>query len=351
MGKELSQLNLEMLTDNTGENISSKNRHYCELSAMYWAWKNLKNLDYIGFFHYRRYLNFNSDDSDLLRLRSLKEISNDFVTKYGLNDDLKIYELIEKHDLILPRPSLMYKCTNERVFKEIDPDTSPAYWDTMIDVLLEKYPEYKLSLDNFSNSMSMHSYSIFITSFEIFSDYMEWLFDIFFEVERRLKANNFHLDRGLGFLGERMTDIYFAKLSEEHNLKIKELQPLLLEVMSYHCVYKDESNNKIEKFIEKYKNKRICFYGAGSYAKNLLENFDLSKLNILGFIDLDTTKRLDKIGNHTIYSIQDIDALNPEILAVSVKAYDTVLTELENLKAQNDYKFEICNDLAGNNLL
>ena len=51
-----------MIGDNTGDNISSKNRKYCELTAIYWAWKNYEkigNPEYIGFMHYRRLLNIN----------------------------------------------------------------------------------------------------------------------------------------------------------------------------------------------------------------------------------------------------------------------------------------------------
>lgn len=44
--------------DNTGINISEKNPMYCELTAQYWAWKNI-DVEYYGFFHYRRYLSFN----------------------------------------------------------------------------------------------------------------------------------------------------------------------------------------------------------------------------------------------------------------------------------------------------
>ena len=43
-----------MTPDNTGDNISLKNRCYCELTTQYWAWKNA-DADYYGFCHYRRF--------------------------------------------------------------------------------------------------------------------------------------------------------------------------------------------------------------------------------------------------------------------------------------------------------
>ena len=59
--------------DNTGENISNKNTMYCELTGMYWAYKNI-SCNYIGLVHYRRYfLNENGKDyEDILTRKDIE---------------------------------------------------------------------------------------------------------------------------------------------------------------------------------------------------------------------------------------------------------------------------------------
>ena len=58
VGRAVSRFKEEMsnmIGDDTGENISEKNPYYSELTAQYWAWKNMHDVDYVGLCHYRRY--------------------------------------------------------------------------------------------------------------------------------------------------------------------------------------------------------------------------------------------------------------------------------------------------------
>ncbi len=57
VGKALSSHKLNIQGDDVGDNISIKNSSFCELTALYWVWKNnfIGDSDYVGFVHYRRY--------------------------------------------------------------------------------------------------------------------------------------------------------------------------------------------------------------------------------------------------------------------------------------------------------
>lgn len=56
VGVGIPALSDKFQPDNVGENISEKNNTYCELTAIYWAWKNFpQNIDYVGVAHYRRH--------------------------------------------------------------------------------------------------------------------------------------------------------------------------------------------------------------------------------------------------------------------------------------------------------
>jgi hypothetical protein len=58
--KKKSKVDLWIIWDDTGDNISDKNSNYAELTAQYWVWKNydLSEVDYVWFCHYRRYMTY-----------------------------------------------------------------------------------------------------------------------------------------------------------------------------------------------------------------------------------------------------------------------------------------------------
>ena len=91
VGKALSCVNLNMQGDDTGDNISVKNRYFCELTALYWAWKN-SNADIIGLFHYRRFLNFTTQTTNYDRIDGLCQ-------KFGINSE-HIQKILIKNDCI-----------------------------------------------------------------------------------------------------------------------------------------------------------------------------------------------------------------------------------------------------------
>ena len=62
VGKEISDLELNIQADNEGINISNKNQNYCELTALFWACKNLKTNGFVGLCHYRRFFIFSKFD-------------------------------------------------------------------------------------------------------------------------------------------------------------------------------------------------------------------------------------------------------------------------------------------------
>lgn len=155
VGADLRSKHIEgYIQDNSGDNISVKNKMYCELTAQYWAWKNL-DADYYGFFHYRRYLNFSENKYPLDSWQNITEerLNDTCLKKYNLNDDC-IRNLVETYDIVLSEEKNVAKMPdrNTSVYEQYKNGRSLNIRDLDLvrDIIAVKYPDY---LDTFEDVM------------------------------------------------------------------------------------------------------------------------------------------------------------------------------------------------------
>lgn len=234
VGAALSTVKLDMQRDDEGDNISAQNEKYCELTAQYWAWKNV-DADYYGFMHYRRHFAFReiSNPIGLGGVTILPRIDEEYRKKIGLEDN-EIYACIKEYDVILPTPidaSVWGTLSNEVQFSSLN-NLHAVDFNLTCQTILELYPDYAEAVSKFRNGRYAYWYNMFIMRKEIFFDYCKWLFDILEKTEPKVDFTYFSEQemRTLAFMAERLLSIYMIKLLKDRpDLKIKHLKITLLE--------------------------------------------------------------------------------------------------------------------------
>lgn len=219
----------ENLHDNVGENISNKNGQYCELTAQYWAWKNVE-ADYYGFMHYRRYFSFNPSilEEDIFGNVNMSEISDENVKRLWLNDEY-ITKMVSQYDIICTEPQNVQDLKQgNNVYEHYK--NSPHHriedLDTVIEIIAEKYPDYLRSAQKYLKSKQAYFCNMYILKRNIFKEYSSWLFDILQEHEKRSDFSDYDVNefRVSGFLAERLWGMYFTWLKDTQKIKYKEIQ-------------------------------------------------------------------------------------------------------------------------------
>lgn len=179
---------LGYLVDNTGDNISVKNANYCELTGLYWIWKNTSD-DYKGLVHYRRYFS-----NSLKANKILKE-------RY-------ILRALKKFDVILP---FRYTMDKSLIDDYCEISGFKKDLESVREIIQNKYPNYLNAYDNTMNNNKIYFYNMIIARKNVFDNYCEWLFSILFELEKKvdLFGYNDYQKRIYGFLSERLLNVYF----------------------------------------------------------------------------------------------------------------------------------------------
>ena len=193
VGKQFSKVDLGMISDDTGDNIAEKNLNYCELTALYWIWKNDKDSEVLGLCHYRRYL--------INRLFSINR--NRILT------DKQIERILGAYDVIVPDRTIYAKGTTIRE-KWIRCGNFEEDLEKTRRIIERKYPAYLSAYDKVLGDNSAHFYNILIAKRDLFFRYCEWLFDICEELEKEMDFSNYNKTqaRFYGLISENLLDVW-----------------------------------------------------------------------------------------------------------------------------------------------
>lgn len=184
--------------DNVGDNISDKNHTYCELTAIYWAWKNLNlhELEYVGVTHYRRHFSMRKHERKVKNAITGKEI-NDLLEEYGkdvvFTTPQRIYfPSIAKHYIVSKKGYEKIHETDIEYLKEAVRFCDPEYMEDLACVL---------------NGKKAHMLNMFIMNSDKFKEYCEWLFNV---VDKVVELNGERVDQGryAGALSEFLLDVW-----------------------------------------------------------------------------------------------------------------------------------------------
>ena len=204
--------------DDTGENISVMNPRLCELTGIYWAWKNL-DADYIGLAHYRRHF------TAMPLLKRLGKNKFDCVLTQK-----ELEPILKEYDLILPKKR-EYGIESMYSHHIHLPHAHEKDLLTLRDVIKEKEPDYLQAFDTVMKRSHAHMFNMFIMKKALFDRYCEWLFPILLETDRCVDVSGYTPmeTRAVSYLGEFMIDVW----NERQKIPYKELSVMFMEKQNW----------------------------------------------------------------------------------------------------------------------
>lgn len=249
VGAAISDIDMGMQRDDQVDglpcdNISAKNKSYCELTAVYWAWKNIRkvypDLEYVGLNHYRRFFTKNESVTQI-RFAAFKIIS---LIKFLAGKNVAPV-FVPSRTVVFPelgRKTVSLKKTVEtnllkgkEIFctenAQLNYESMNAFFNVIgksnIDFLKETVrkvrPEYFQNFQNTLNSRKFCYANMFIMPYALFCNYCEFMFSVLFAFERESAGQNFYMDilheksagRLLGYFGEILTATFLSAQPKE----------------------------------------------------------------------------------------------------------------------------------------
>ena len=225
-GSDYKKCKVNYQKDNDGENISSKNYCYSELTALYWLWKN-NNDDIIGLTHYRRFI----------KSKSLY-LSGAYVDfnkgkKYSFNNSIlkekEILKLLKNNEIILPNKLTLNNTVEEQLLKYCYQNDVKI----LENIIKNDYSEYYYSYKDIMKSNNAHYFNMFIGKRNILEKYFEWLFSVLKKCEEQCDISSYDTQhkRIYGYFSEVLFNVWIAK----NNIKYVERKTIFLTDNKKHA--------------------------------------------------------------------------------------------------------------------
>ena len=222
-------------SDNLGTNISKKNDGFSELTGLYWTWKNLK-ADYKGLVHYRRYFT-----THRCKFGNAKKRLEKVLTKKQAE------KLLQNENVILPRKR---NYIIENLYDHYAHTMHKEPLEMTGEIIKEKFPKYYDEFLKLHERKTAHMFNMMIMRDDIFDDYCEWLFEILFELEKKVKEAELSYDgfhaRFYGRISELLLDVYIRA----NEIKYAEVPVISIEPVNW--IKKGGSFLKAKFFGKKY---------------------------------------------------------------------------------------------------
>lgn len=219
-----------VLYDNVGENISDQNDSYCELTGLYWLWRNCED-EIRGLCHYRRL--YSGDRKVRLlpsHMRSARQIPEELLTQ------AQAEELLRTHDLILLMP---YDPGDVTAREDLGRYVSAHDIDVLDQIIREKWPDWQTSYEMVMASRNLSYCNMLIAGREVYDDYCQFLFTILGQYAERIDLTGYTVQqrRIYGYIAEVLLNVYVRQ---------RELRPAYVNMLSVmECYGKTPSDRCI----------------------------------------------------------------------------------------------------------
>ena len=226
------------------------------------GWKNyekLGNPDYIGFMQYARQFNLSNFNFGKKEFNVREQAYKYILLKYPcLNQDTylsqlgltysNITDIFKEFDGIVTSEAdlSIMNCKSQREeYEKVNSGLNVDDFDIMHEVIKEKYPEMSDFIEKRKNEPRKSCFQMYILRREVFFDYMQFLFSVLFECEKRIDVSSYSINgkRTMGYLAEFLCDYYVNY--NKHKYKFK-----FCDVVSCEII-RDQSFFSCKKFIKK----------------------------------------------------------------------------------------------------